>query len=232
MAKPVDKIEKYRYERKFLVSELTKHEIESIVRLHPAMFIEAYPPRFVNNVYFDSSALANYFENADGIMNRTKVRIRWYGDLLGFIEKPVLEFKIKKGLLGRKVSFPLPALSVDLNFQRETITEVLNKAEIPDAIKLDLLSWEPALLNRYRRKYFQSADHDYRITIDSDMEFYMINARNNTFLHKSADVVRTIVELKYDPDKDGGAEAITNFFPFRLSKNSKYADGIERLYYW
>lgn len=41
-----------------------------------------------------------YQDNLIGISDRMKVRIRWYGALLGLIEEPVLELKIKRGFLG------------------------------------------------------------------------------------------------------------------------------------
>ena len=85
----------FRYERKFLVSELNRFEIESIVRLHPAIFSEIYHQRSVNNIYFDTMNVSNYLDNINGVKQRLKVRIRWYGDLFGFIDKSVLEFKIK-----------------------------------------------------------------------------------------------------------------------------------------
>jgi hypothetical protein len=161
-----------------------------------------------------------------------KVRIRWYGNLFGIIEKPVLELKIKNDLVGEKASFPLVPFSMDEGFQLDTILEVFRHAEIPEALKMQLLALEPALLNRYSRKYFQSVNHDYRITVDAEMEFYAINAQNNTFSQKYVDAVNTVVELKYDCGKNREAPAITSYFPFRLSKNSKYANGIERLYAW
>ncbi|MCI0696940.1 VTC domain-containing protein [candidate division KSB1 bacterium] len=232
MAKPADKPENLRYERKFVVSELMPHEIEALVRLHPAMFFEAYPQRFVNNLYLDSHDLKSYFDNVDGLKDRMKVRIRWYGDLFGIIEKPVLELKSKNDLVGEKASFPLVPFAMDERFQLDTIHEVFRNDEIPEIMKMQLLSLEPVLLNRYSRKYFQSVNHDYRITIDSEMEFYAINAQNNTFSQKYIDTVNTVVELKYDCGKNRGAPAITSYFPFRLSKNSKYANGIERLYAW
>ena len=72
----------YRFEKKFFISELTKQEIESIIKLHPAIFSEIYYERFVNNIYLDSFDLQNYFDNIIGTFKRQKVRIRWYGDLL------------------------------------------------------------------------------------------------------------------------------------------------------
>jgi len=232
MAKPVDKPANQRYERKFVVADLTPHEIEAMVRLHPAVFFETYPQRFVNNLYFDSSDLKSYFDNVDGIKDRIKVRIRWYGDLLGLIENPILELKSKNDLVGGKSSFPLMQFTMNENFRLETIAEVFRRAEIPETLQLHLLALEPILLNRYRRKYFQSAGRDFRITLDTEMAFYAINAQNNTFSQKYVDGVNTVVELKYACEKNREAAEISNFFPFRLSKNSKYANGIERLYSW
>ncbi len=232
LARPVDKPENQRYERKFVVSVLMPHEIEALVRLHPAMFFEAYPRRFVNNLYLDSHDLKSYFDNVDGLKDRTKVRIRWYGNLFGIIEKPVLELKSKNDLVGEKASFPLIPFAMDERFQLDTVIEVFRHAEIPEILKMQLRSLEPVLLNRYSRKYFQSVNHDYRITIDSEMEFHAIYAQNNTFSQKYLDTVNTVVELKYDCGKNREAAGITSFFPFRVSKNSKYANGVESLYAW
>lgn len=230
MGKAVNRPEDYRYERKFFVSELTKYEIESIVRLNPAMFSEIYHPRFVNNLYFDSSNMKLYFDTVDGLKDRMKVRIRWYGDLFGIIEKPILELKIKNGLLGRKERFPLIPFSIGKGFQLDTIIDVFKRAEIPDVLKLDLISLEGSLLTRYRRQYFQSSNRKYRLTIDSETEFYQIRSRHNNFLHSSVDLVNTVVELKYDESEDQYVKRILNYFPFRLTKSSKYVNGIERIY--
>ena len=96
---------KYRYERKFLIRDLSVQEIETIIKLHPNFFSEIYYQRNVNNIYFDSLELESYQDNVTGSAQRVKTRIRWYGELFGLIEKPVLELKIKSGFLGRKESF-------------------------------------------------------------------------------------------------------------------------------
>lgn len=219
----------YRCERKFVVFELTQHQIEALVKLHPAVFSETYPPRFVNNLYLDSFSLKNYFYNVDGLKDRVKVRIRWYGDLLGLVERPLLEIKVKRGSVGRKESYSLNQFPVDESLRIDTMLRVFGKSGLPSALELELISLEFSLLNRYRRKYFQTADRRYRITIDSGMEFYHVKGHSNTFAHKSVDRANSVVELKYDPAEDPHAEQISKHFPFRLSKNSKYVSGIERL---
>ncbi len=222
----------YRYERKFFISELTRHEVESIIKLHPAMFSEIFHQRFVNNIYFDSVNLANYFSTVYGDKQRNKVRIRWYGELFGVIEKPILEFKIKNGLLGRKQSYSLNPFVLDSRFDYETLKDVIDQSDIPEIVKVTFSSLHPSLLNRYSRRYFQSKDKNFRITVDNEQSFYQINCQNNSFLNRVNDSVSIILELKYNYEMDEKAERITNYFPFRMSKNAKYVNGIENLCVW
>lgn len=97
----------YRKERKFVVSGKSATAVEFFIKVHPAMFSQPFPPRFVNNIYFDSKDFHNYGDNVIGTANRVKFRIRWYGEQFGYIKKPVLEIKIKKGLAGSKRHYPL-----------------------------------------------------------------------------------------------------------------------------
>ncbi len=173
-----------------------------------------------------------YFNNVDGLVERMKVRIRWYGDLFGHIDCPTLELKFKRGLVGRKMRFPLPHICIDESLQKDALLNAFKQSDIPDNLKLDLTSLEFALLNRYQRKYFQSMDSRYRITLDTRLECYYIHGHSNTFLHKSIDLKDPVVELKYAPGEDDGVDQICQHFPFRLSKNSKYVSGIEGLYLW
>ena len=227
------KTENYRYERKFFISELTRQEVESIVRLHPAIFSEIYHQRFVNNIYLDSPDMRSYLDNIDGSQRRMKIRIRWYGDLFGTIEEPILELKIKDGLLGRKVSFALNPFSIDeKSFRFGEIIDAVRGPDVPDSVKMEFAALEPILLNRYRRRYYISADGNYRITIDSDTVFYRINTHNGSLSHKLTDRTNTILELKYDQDRDHYARRIAGHFPFRMTRSSKYTSGIEKLYAW
>ena len=222
---------KYRYERKFVITELTKYDVESIVRFHPAMFSEIHHQRFVNNIYFDTSHLSNYHDNIDGKHQRIKIRIRWYDTLFGTIRDPVLELKIKHGFLGRKKSFSLNAFELNQCFNAQAALKVIEKASLPEVIKLQLRSVYPTLLNSYKRRYFESADRNYRITMDTDQTFYRLNHQHNPFLHRLADDHQIILELKYNSDMDSRAEEIAAHLPFRLSRSSKYVTGLQKLYF-
>jgi SPX domain protein involved in polyphosphate accumulation len=223
--------EAHRFERKFFISGLTRQEILALVKLHPAMFAEIYHERAINNIYFDTPTLQYIYATVDGLGQRQKCRIRWYGDLLGHIEKPVLELKIKEGFVGRKESYPLAPFALDENFHFGAANEIFKKSDLPARLKMELFAVQPTLLNRYRRRYFQSANRHYRITIDSDLEYCCLKARGNTFLHRIIDRNNVIVELKYGNEKDFHADSISRHFPFRVTKSSKYISGVDMLYF-
>jgi SPX domain protein involved in polyphosphate accumulation len=221
--------DRYRYERKFVTPDLSREEVDVLVKLHPAMFSKIYHDRYVNNIYFDSWCLSSFKDNVEGISERLKCRVRWYGELFGTIARPVLELKSKLSLLGKKDSFPLRPFSLDQGFDGRNFFE---KEDLPELLKAHLATLQPTLLNRYLRRYYLSADRKFRLTLDSDLAYYRISASHNTFLQQTLDKRLLIVELKFHRDDDRGAERISNQFPFRLSKSSKYVSGIWELNAW
>ena len=230
MAQNMEKaVSDYRYERKFFISDLTLDEVKLLVKLHPVLFSEIYHQRYINNIYLDSLEMKSYFDNIDGAADRLKVRIRWYGELFGPIEKPILELKIKKGLLGTKRSYLLNAFSLDSSFSSESLIHLFKNADIPEHLKLQLISLKPSLINRYSRNYYRSSDGDYRVTLDDGMQFYSINSWQNNYLHKAADIGNIVLELKYNQDKDQRAKHMVTLFPFRMTRSSKYLNGIKKL---
>lgn len=219
----------FRYERKFIITQHEKYYIDELIKNHPAMFSEIYHKRSVNNIYFDTHNMQNFYDNKCGNNQRMKPRIRWYGNLFSYIKKPVLELKIKEGHVGTKKSFSLNPFTLDSNTSHKSIFEILNLSNIPDLVRETLKLMEMKVITSYSRRYFQSADKKYRLTIDWDLRYYGIENVQNTFMNKSYDSRTTILELKYSSDNDSKAEIITNHFPFRFTKNSKYEIGIDRL---
>jgi hypothetical protein len=217
----------YRFERKYHIQEVPAWEVEHWVRRSPALFSEVFVPRHVNNIYLDSPQLGAYFENLQGIADRTKLRIRWYGPLLGPIRKPILEFKIKRGMVGTKEFFPLHPFSLEPGFGIQTLQVVFAQSDLPSSLRLELAAVEPTLINRYHRKYFVSADGHYRITIDTALEFYRVHRHHNRFLARATLPDSTVMELKYAGEIDRIDDRIANFFPFRVTRMSKYVTGVE-----
>lgn len=225
------KAEKWRYERKFVIRDLNKEGVETILKLHPALFSESYHERLVNNIYFDTMSMTNYFDNVNGKSQRLKVRIRWYEKLFGFVREPILEIKIKDGLLGTKYSSPLTSLNIDEQLTIGNIYELFDQGEMPVSLKLYLKSLNFALLNSYQRKYFISADRRFRVTIDSELRFFTLSPMGNIYLQETTDLTHTILELKYDQEVANLADRISTFFPFRMTKSSKYTSGINYINY-
>ncbi|MBN9690584.1 MAG: polyphosphate polymerase domain-containing protein [Verrucomicrobia bacterium] len=219
----------FRFERKYHISEVPLAEVEDWVRRSPALFHEIYRPRYINNIYLDTPGLSAYFQNIDGLAARTKLRIRWYGALLGPVAKPVLEFKIKKGMVGTKEFYPLRPFELTRGFGLDQLQTLLEASDLPPQVWMELHPLEPALINRYHRKYFLSADGHYRITIDSQLEFYRVYRRNNQFLTRSRLPESTVMELKYSGRIADLDERIANFFPFRVTRMSKYITGMDLL---
>ena len=219
----------FRCERKFYIEGSTNQEIEASLKFHPAIFNEIYHGRYVNNIYFDSFNLRQYFDNINGVSRRLKVRIRWYGELFGFIQKPILELKLKHNLHVGKLFYPLKSFSLDNDFSIDSMREVFRSSAIPEFLMLHLMELNVTLLNHYKRKYFLSADKKYRVTIDADMEAYKLSPYQNSFLHKTIDCNDLILEIKYNQPHDNIVDKVTNYFPFRMSRSSKYVDGITKL---
>jgi SPX domain protein involved in polyphosphate accumulation len=218
----------YRYERKFLITQLSESQVRSILVRHKAMFFEAYPPRYVNNIYFDTPKLSHYTDNLMGIAERVKVRIRWYHELLGPVVNPILEFKMKSGLVGWKDSFSFPPFTFDQSLTERGFRTIIKGSKLPPEIKHRLEGFRMSLVNRYNRSYYANCDGRFRVTIDTDLSYIKVNPLVNRFLVKNVQNGVVILELKYDREHERLAHQISNAFPFRISRSSKYVDGVER----
>lgn len=222
----------YRYERKFLVDELLPGQVEAMIKSHPFLFYVTYPPRFVNNLYFDTPDMENYYDNINGASYRRKVRVRWYGAAFGEVSQPVLEIKVKDGLVGTKYSYPLASFRLDKGFCRAYFEPIALASKLPENVRRDLRDLEVVLFNRYFRRYYGSRDGHFRATLDSDMAFYKANnAFGNAFIHHQLNIRELVVELKYESDQEPRANRVASFFPFRATRNSKYVQGVERVYF-
>jgi SPX domain protein involved in polyphosphate accumulation len=216
----------YRYERKFLITNLDEAHVRSILGRHKAMFFEVYPPRYVNNIYLDTLVMRHYDDHLIGVADRMKVRIRWYHDLFGPIKKPILEFKVKRGLVGWKDTYPFPAFNFDQNIKERKVQALIKKGEFPAEVKYRLSGLRMSLVNRYLRSYFANVDGRFRVTIDTDLSFYKVNPLVNRFRVRGMNKDVVIVELKYERDHEETAARISNAFPFRVTRSSKYVDGV------
>jgi len=224
------KLEKFRFERKFFITDCSHRVVESIVKHHPAMFREIYHPRYNNSIYLDTPGLTSYNDNLLGLSERLKTRVRWYGKLFGSIDCAVLELKYKKALTGTKMKYELAPFNLTDSYSYDYQQEVFALSALPGAIQEYLRTLQPTILIRYHRKYYESADHRFRITLDTDIEFYRLRPRGNSFLDRYVDRNSMVMELKCDEEHGDMIDDVTSRIPFRLTKSSKYISGIDTLY--
>ncbi|MEN9020673.1 MAG: VTC domain-containing protein [Verrucomicrobiaceae bacterium] len=227
--KTSEKPNHFRYERKFTTRWPYQNTI-ALIRRNAAQFREIYAERHINNIYFDDLDFANYFANDDGIRNRLKTRIRWYGDLSGAIKRPALEIKVKRGWAGEKPTFKLAPFTLGPNFSSLDAQALFRRSDLPGWIHQRVIMESPMIINRYARRYFLSADGHCRLTIDRDLRFFRCPFPGDFVprFHEPRETL--IIEMKYSCDGDLGIDIFSNDFRFRMTKFSKYATGVNLLY--
>jgi len=208
---------------------LSEEEVIHIIKLNPFLFSDIFSYRHVNNIYLDTFEKQNYYNSVEGLSSRIKVRIRWYGPLFGAIEKAVLEIKVKKNHLNTKLLYKLQPFQFERGFSIETIQNVLETSEIPDLLKLNLQTFEATLVNRYCRCYFLCANKVFRITLDKNLEYYSVYPTENFFFNYVNEEGIFVLEIKADDSEKTPISQVSNHFPFRMTKNSKYTSGIDLL---
>jgi SPX domain protein involved in polyphosphate accumulation len=220
-----------RFERKFLFQKGDVQDIIESVYRNPYGFQEIFHKRKVNNIYFDDSNYNFYKQNVEGVAGRKKLRLRWYGENTPLIENPTVEIKKKMGEAGDKDSFRLKNIFFDLGLQSadEVHRQLLDETHGFIAVQEALKKLHPTLVNTYERRYFLSFCGRYRITVDFNQAFYN---PNYTVLQNSQCKINDIVlELKYATADDNEARHLSQQIKTRLSKNSKYVNGINLLYH-
>ncbi len=208
-----------RYEIKYAVDILDEAAIHASIIMHPASFSKAYEDRQINNIYLDTPQFHCFHQNVEGHTRRQKMRLRWYGTSLFPTKKSVLEVKQKNAELGWKDSTDVNGVSM---IDNDSMVSLLKEREL---LKSSLI---PVLHNSYHRSYYISQDGYFRITIDSHQSFKVPFTNMDALPMMKYPI---IVELKYNADKAELAKDITNYLPFRQTKNSKYTTGVELLYF-
>ncbi len=215
-----------RYEIKMTCDELYLPNVRSWVQLHPELFSVAYPPRRVNNVYLDTPEADSLADNLDGSGQRSKLRLRWYGETR-LVTQSTFELKCKANQLGWKEYCPIPG-TFDLTkiSWPELLPQLRTHAVGSIAVWLTAIDW-PVLINTYMREYYESIDHQIRVTIDYNLAAYeqvtspMPNISMLSFIDRLV-----VVEAKSDETLHRRLSNVLTSFPLRVERNSKYVNGV------
>ncbi len=216
----------WRSELKFDVSTYNDDQILLYLKTHPFIFREHFQKRSINNIYFDKFNYQFFKDNVDGISDRLKTRIRWYGDTFTKITNPKLELKIKSRDLGRKEHYDIKKFILKKNSSKNEIYKFITENSFLNLkVKKILLKTTPVLVNSYKRRYFVSACRKFRITFDTNLVFYDFS--NINFLKHYTNI--KILEIKFLKNEFVNFQNLTQHFPFRINKSSKYVTGVNLL---
>jgi SPX domain protein involved in polyphosphate accumulation len=218
-----------RVEVKIPISALHVADARAWVRLHPAHWRRSYPPRQVNNLYFDTGSYDGLNGNLAGVGERAKLRLRWYGPCLTSVTHGQLELKRKQGSVGWKeivmvegtydmVATSMPSLLSSLE------TALHNHA--PDWLDAFPV---PVLINHYQRAYYETPDGAVRLTLDTELTVYDQRATLHPNLSRRSRLGSVaILELKalMDVEAQRRLSAAVSSFPARVDRFSKYVTGV------
>ena len=218
-----------RYEIKLVYCGLHLDEVTSWIHSHPFLFRREYPPRQVNNIYFDTPEMNLRFDHLQGIYSRYKFRLRWYHDTW-VIRNGTLELKHKSGRLGNKVSFQINN-EIDLSALSWKLIQDRIRPELTPDWKSLFDSTHPVLINRYLRQYYIDAEGLIRITLDTRQKAYYQGFRHQPNLSVKTPIRNTIVlEVKARKTHHQKVADVLAGFPLYSSAHSKYLEGIENLF--
>lgn len=217
-----------RYELKMTYAQTWLQEVQSWILGHPTAFVTAYPPRWVNSIYFDTPDLDSFNDHLAGVPERRKLRFRWYGENLR-LARGQMEIKNKSERASWKVVQP-----IDQEFDLET----MEWSQIMDGLRQhssgmtqELLSVvRPTLLDVYWREYYVSSDGLVRLTLDSDLRAYDERFASQPNLWFRQPLEETVIlELKGDVALARVLADILAHFPNRVERRSKYVDALEKI---
>jgi len=192
--------------------------VNSLIRSN-FFFNTQYPKRTVNSIYFDSLDYSSIRQNLDGVSNKKKIRVRWYGEEDKLV-KPLLEVKSKRGSETKKESYNINELNglEFLNFKNlEIIKNFINKK-----IKTNKIIY-PILTTNYNREYFISSNGKVRATVDYNLKSIFLKNQSQLDIKKNFSFV-CILELKYATKLDKYVRENLREMTLRLSKNSKFVN--------
>ncbi len=218
-----------RYEVKIVTNEFHYHYVRNLLTIGNIPFASAFQPRRVNNLYFDTPNLDAYLENLSGISSRTKLRLRWYGDV-NHISDCCFEIKSKRNRLGWKNT-----KGIKIGGKTEFLTFDFLLKKLKENLDSTFYSYFqnsqfPVLINSYQREYFFTLDKQVRVTLDRGIRFYdqrSYRSPNLKYAASSPNVV--VMEVKANAECLDEVRNVLLGFPISPSRSSKYVFGVQSI---
>ena len=215
-----------RYEIKFVLSNPQVSQALEWIYFHTSAKL-AHPNRLVNSIYFDDNDFTSVKDNLIGLSNRSKYRLRWYGDSRQNEEVDLnFEIKNRSNRTGDKTR---KAIEFDDSLLRMSYGEIelaLKEKLSPEIVFKKSLS--PALQVCYLRKYLEGSNN-IRITLDSGIRYFSTSNNTKIFSSKPIRYPMTIMEIKFNPELLNTVSSSLRDFHLLPKRHSKYLTGISML---
>lgn len=213
-----------RIERKLPTDAVGLALFREWLLLHGSDFRAAFAPRRVQSIYFDSIDLADFADNVDGVSQRTKVRMRWYGNSLQS-EQVRVECKQKRAGTSWKQVAELPdPLPLDGSLR---LAHRAARAVLPTDLRAAFdRSPFATLWNRYDREYFSTRD-GLRLTLDTGLCAADIVRDRLEPRRLRPSAVHAVIELKYPVSREPEMRDLLGQLRLRVGRHSKYASGVD-----
>ncbi len=191
----------------------------------------------VRSLYFDTPQLDFYYEKADGLKVRKKLRIRTYNeyqdDSIGFLE---IKRRYNNNVVKERSKFKICSLDDIINSPFDFIQK--NRVTNGNDISLDRfvfnlvsLNLEPSLLVLYDRDaYMDMYNERVRLTIDYNVRTLYAPRLTDLFTNECLMPVTDnscILELKFDEFMPKWMRRLVQVIQVRPESISKYSMGIE-----
>ena len=215
----------WRYEKKYLIDKSERIYVQELIRNNKFLFKEKFKKRKVRSIYFDDLNFSSYYENIEGLSDRTKYRLRWYGDTFKESSNAQFEFKIKCNKTNSKEIFKVNNIHFDIKDNCKTILEKTLNSINNNEFKYILKKLRPIVFVEYERIYFESFCRNIRLTYDNKLSF----RRASNPRIKSSIFKYDVIEIKYASYNEEKFLKYIPYFQKRATRNSKYINAIHYL---
>jgi len=206
-----------RFERKWIFNSNNHIALINTIIRSDLFFREQYVARDVNSIYFDTKNYLSIRQNLDGISEKKKIRIRWYGDN-NIICNPSVEIKSKKGFETKKETILINEIDGCKIYDYRNLELISKKLNLLLKSKKTIY---PILTTNYTREYFISLNGKIRATIDYNLKSNFLKNLSQIEIVKNFKNI-CILELKYPTSLDRYVRKNIQNISLRLTKNSKF----------
>jgi hypothetical protein len=192
----------FRKEVKLILNSNKSYDFREMLFKEGANIL--YPKRLISSLYFDNFQKQSYVDSIEGTLPRKKIRIRSY---------PSEKSKIY--LFEKKISSPEGRYKTSEKISSQFVKKITKNGYFDKLYGLV----SPIINVTYSREYFKIKN--FRVTIDENIQYCLFKKTN---IKKDR---QFIVELKFSSTQN--EDSIINFFTNKLTRFSKYSNGIDIL---